>query len=85
MADRGFQIREDLPFHYCILVVKTSARVKRQMTKSEFKETKELANLRKNNKSRKGTLPVTMIQHADAKILTFAALCNLKAKIFIIN
>ena len=55
------------------------------MTPNEFKETKELANLRKNNKSRKGTLPVTTIQHADAKILPFAALCNLKAKISIIN
>ena len=29
----------------------------------------------------KGTIPVTMIQHADDIILTCAALCNLKPKL----
>ena len=91
MADRGFQIQEDLFLHFCRLVVPPGARVKSQMTKSEVKKTKEVANLRihverainriKFFRILKGTIPVTMIQHVDDIILTCAALCNLKPKL----
>ena len=45
MAERGFQVQEDLLLHFCRLVVPPGARVKRQMTKSEVRKTKEVANL----------------------------------------
>ena len=38
MADRGFQIQEDLLLHFCRLVVPPGARVKSE--KSEFKKNK---------------------------------------------
>ena len=47
MVDRGFQ--EDsrrFTFSFCRLVVPIGATVKRQMTKSEVKQTKEVVNLR---------------------------------------
>ena len=44
-AERGFQIQKDLFLNFCRLVVPSSARVKSQMTKSEVKKTKEVANL----------------------------------------
>ena len=91
MADRGFQIQEDLFLHFCRLVVPPGAGVKSQMTKSEVKKTKEVANLRihverainriKFFRILKGTIPVTMIQHVDDIILTCAVLCNLKPKL----
>ena len=91
MADRGFQILEDLLLHFCRLVVLPGARVKSQMIKSEVKTTKEVANLRvhverainriKFSRILKGTIPVTMIHHVDDIILTCAALCNLKPKL----
>ena len=40
MADRGFQVSEDLLLHFCRLVVPPGARVKSQMTKSEVKKNK---------------------------------------------
>ena len=46
MADRRFQIREDLLLRYCFLSVPPGARVKAQMTTSECKRTKDIANLR---------------------------------------
>ena len=42
MADRGFQIQEELMMKFC----KLTARVKSQMTTAEVKKTKEIANLR---------------------------------------
>ena len=36
MADRGFQIQEDLLLHFCILKVPPGARTKTQMTKKEL-------------------------------------------------
>ena len=45
MAERGFQIQEDLLLHFCRLVFPPGARVKSQTTKSEVKKTKEAANL----------------------------------------
>ena len=91
MADRRFQIQEDLLLHFCRLVVPPSARVKSQMRKSEFKKTKEVANFRiqvervrnriKMFRILKVTIPMTMIQHVDDIILTCAALFNLKPKL----
>ena len=88
MADRGFQIREDLLLRYCFLSVPPGARVKAQMTTSECKRTKDIANLRihverainriKTYRILKHTLPITMLQHADDIVRTCAALCNLK-------
>ena len=46
MADRGFQIREDLLFYYCTLNVPPGARVKSRMTSAECARTKSVANLR---------------------------------------
>ena len=61
------------------------------MIKSEFKKTKEGANLRihvgrtinrlKFFRISKGTIPVTIMQHVDDIILTCAALSNLKPKL----
>ena len=45
MAERGFQVQEDLLLHFCRLVVPPGARVKSQMTKFEVRKTKEVANL----------------------------------------
>ena len=40
MVDRGFQIQEDLLFHFCNLQVPPGTR-----TKKEVQKTKEIANL----------------------------------------
>ena len=45
MADRGFQIQEDLLHHYCTLSAPPGARVRSQMTRSECKKTREIASL----------------------------------------
>ena len=91
MTDRGFQIQEDFLLHFFRLVVPPGARVKSQMTKSEVKKTKEVANWRIHveraiNRIKffmilKGTIPFTMIQNVDNIILTCTALCNLKPKL----
>ena len=87
MADRGFQIQEDLLLHFCNLQVPPGARTKSQMTK-KVQKTKETTNLRihverainriKNYRIRKGTLPITMMQHVDEIVLVCAAFCNIK-------
>ena len=46
MADRGFQIKEDLLHHYCHLAVPPGGHAKAQMTAAECKQTKELAYVR---------------------------------------
>ena len=88
MADRGFQIKEDLLHHYCSLSIPPGARVKSQMTAAECKKTKEVANLgihveRAINRMKtfrilKNTFPLTMLPHADDIIRTCAALCNIQ-------
>ena len=88
MADRGFQIREELMLRFCSLSVPPGARVKSQMTMSECKKTKDVANLRihverainriKFYRILKNTLPITMLHHVDDIVKTCAALCNLK-------
>ena len=46
MADRSFQIQEDLLLHFCRLIFPPGERVKNQMTKAEVRKTKEVVNLR---------------------------------------
>ena len=89
MADRGFQIREDLLHHYCTLRIPPGARVKSQMTASECQKTKEVANLRihverainriKTFRILKNTLTLTMLPHADDIIRTCAAISDIQA------
>ena len=88
MADRGFQIQEELMFKYCSLSVPPGARTKSQMTSTECKKTKDIANLRihvertinriKTYRILKTPLPITMTVHADDIIRTCSALCNFK-------
>ena len=69
MADRGFQIEEELLFHFCSLDVASGGRMKSQMTSAEIKKTKDVANLRihderainriKSFKILQNTLPVS--------------------------
>jgi len=87
MANRGFQITEELVLHYCTLTVPPGARLKAQMTTSECKKTKDVANLRihierainriKTFRILKSILPVTMLHHSDDIVRSCAALCNL--------
>ena len=88
MADRGFQIREELLLRFCSLSAPPGARVKSQMTMVECKKTKDVANLRihverainciKFYRILKNILPITMLHHVDDIVKTCAALCNLK-------
>ena len=90
MTDSGFESQEDLLLYFCRLVVPPGARVKSQMTKSEVRKRKEFANFQihverainqiKFVMSLKETIPVTMIQHVDDILLTYAELCSLKPK-----
>ncbi|XP_057316771.1 uncharacterized protein LOC130657789 [Hydractinia symbiolongicarpus] len=91
MADRGFQIKEDLLLRFCSLSVPPGARIKAQMTTEECKRTKDVANLRihvkrainriKTFRILKYVLPITMLQHADHIVPTCAALCNLTPRL----
>ena len=86
MADRGFQIREDLLHYYCSLSIPPGARVKSLFITTECGKTKEVANLRihveramnrlKEYKILKNTLPLNMLPLADEMIRTCAALIN---------
>ena len=88
MADRGFQITEELLLRFCSLSVPPGARTKAQMTEEECKKTTDIANLRihverainriKTFRILKSVLPITMLHHADDIVHTCAALCNLK-------
>lgn len=88
MADRGFQIQEDLLHHYCSLSIPPGARVKSQMKTGECKKTKEVVNLRihverainrlKSYHILKNIFPLTMIPLADNILRTCAALCNIQ-------
>ena len=89
MADRGFQIKEDLLMYNCSLSLPPGARVKAQMTMPECKKTKEVANLRihverainrlNEFKILKNIVPINMLPHADSIVKTCAALCNLQS------
>ena len=88
MADRGFQIKEEIMLRICSLSVPPGARVKSQMTMAERKKTKDVANLRIHDERAinrikffhilKKMLPIIMLHHADDIVETCAALCNLK-------
>ena len=88
MADRGFQIQEDLLLQFCNLQVLSGARKKSQMTKKEVQKTKNIANLRiyvERAISRikillilDGTLPITMMQHVNEIVFVYVAICNIK-------
>ena len=90
MADRRFQIHEELLLRFCSLQVPPGARAKSQMTTDECKKTNDIANLRihverainriKFFQILKGVIPVTMLHHIDDIVLTCAALSNLKPK-----
>ena len=87
MADRGFQIREELLLRFCTLTVRPGARLKSPMTSRECTKTKRVANLRihverainriKSYCILKNTLPITVLHHCDDILRTCAALCNL--------
>ena len=91
MADRGFQIREELMMKFCTLIVPPGARAKSQFTEAEVKKTKEVANLRihverainriKTFRIIKAVLPITLLHNADDIMLSCAALSNLKDKL----
>ena len=93
MADRGFQIQEELMVKFCKLTVPPGARVKSQMTTAEVKKTKEVANLRihverainriKTYRILKTVMPITMLHHCDDIIKVCGALCNLKPLLFV--
>ena len=92
MADRGFQIQEELMLSFCTLTVPPGARLKSQMTKAEVKKTEKIANLRihverainriKTFRILKCALPITMIHHCDDIVRTCAGLCNLKPLLY---
>ena len=88
IAERGFQIQEDLLHYYSSLSILPGARVKAQMTTAECTKTKEVARLRthierainrlKTFRILKHTFPIIMLPLADDIIRTCAALCNIQ-------
>ena len=46
MADKGFQIKEELILHFHSLEVSPGVRMKSQITSAEVKKTKDVTNLR---------------------------------------
>ena len=88
MADRGFQIKEDLLLRFCSLSIPPGARIKSQMTSSECKKTKDVANLRihverainrlKTYRILKTTMPITVLHLADDIIRTCGSIVQLK-------
>ena len=84
MADRSFQIKEELLLHFCSLEVPPGAPMKIQMTSAEVKKTKHVAHLQihvertincsKSFKILKNTLPVSSLQHIDDILWTCTAL-----------
>ena len=75
MADRGFQIKEELLFHLCSFEVSSGARMKSQMTSAEVKKTKDVANLWidvesainriKSFRILKNTPPISLLQNIN--------------------
>ena len=92
MADRGFQIKEELMLKFCTLSVPQGARVKAQMTTAESKTNKNVANLRihierdinriKPFRISKSILPITILHNIDDIVKPCAPLCNLKPLLF---
>ena len=88
MADRGFQIRDDLLHYYCSLCVPPGARAKSQFSDEACKETKTVANLRihverainriKTFRILKNIFPITLLPFVDDIVRTCAAICNIQ-------
>ena len=88
MANRGFQIKEDLLHYHCTLNVPPGARAKSQMTPAECKKTKTIANLRihverainriKEFKILKNIMPINMLPLVNDIVQVCGALCNLQ-------
>ena len=87
MADREFQIHEELLLRLCNLQLPPGARAKGQILTDECKKAKEIASIhveRANNRIRffqmlKEVTPVKMPHHIDDIVVT--ALSNLKSKL----
>ena len=87
MADRGFDIVNDLLMKRAELVIPPGAGGKEQMAGSDVKKTKVVANLRihveraierlKRFRLLKGILPISLLPLADDIITSCAGLCNL--------
>ena len=92
MADGGFQITEELMMKYCTLSVPSGAEIKSQITNSEARKTKNIANLRihveraikriKSYRILKSVLPLIVLQSCDNIIRTCARQWNLKPLLF---
>lgn len=87
MADRGFPIANELLERRAELIIPPGRRGRGQMTASDVRKTKCIANLRihveraieriKRFKILKNTLPVALLPLADDMITACAGLCNL--------
>lgn len=87
MADRGFQIAEELTLHQAYLLVPPGRRGASQMSAHEVRKTKQIANRRiyveqairrmKCFRVLKFELPITLIQHLDNIVKVIAGICNL--------
>ena len=88
MADRGFQIKEELLPHFCSLKVPPGAQMKNQMTSAEITKSKDVANpgvhvecainWMKSCRILKNVLTVSLLLHTDDIRKTSPAPCNLK-------
>ena len=91
MADRGFQITEELLARNTRLVIPPGARLKSQMTFGECSKTKSVANLRihverairriKTFRILTTVIPISMLHSIDDIVCVCGALCNLKPKL----
>ena len=91
MADRGFQICEELLARNTRLVIPPGALLKSQMTFTECSKTKSVANLRihverailriKTFRILSTVFPISMMHNIDDIVRVCGALCNLKPKL----
>ena len=87
MADKGFQIREDLLVRKAEFHIPPGRCASEQMSKNDFKKTQDIANRRiyvemairrlKSFRISKHELPLTLIIQIDKGICICAALCYL--------
>jgi hypothetical protein len=88
MADRGFQIKEQLLLRHATLAIPPSSKGKEQMSSKDVKLTKRVANLRihverainriKWFRILKNTLPLSLVPCIDDIACVCGALCNLR-------
>ena len=91
MADRGFQIKEELLLDFCSLEVPLGAWMKSQMTSAEIKKPEDVAKLQIHVERaillivskviEYWKILVSLSQHIDDILRTCAALWNLKPKL----